>query len=82
MKLYIDLTTTRSYEVEVKEPAVWEALAVQQITARPHEGLADVLAHVSGTYPGELALAALVGNLEPVDESESWTLETWDSDVD
>ena len=81
MKLYIDLTTTRSYEVEdVDVPTILAALREQGITTRYPDGR-DWEDHLSG-YSGELALAALVGNLDPVDESETWSLETWDSDVD
>lgn len=78
VKLYIDFTVTRSYEVELTEPAVWEALAAQQITARPHEGLDDVLARVDRTYAGELALAALVGQAQPVDHGETWSIDEWE----
>lgn len=80
MKLYIDLTTTRSYEVEdVDVPMILAALRDQGIVPRYADGR-DWEDHINGTYAAELALAALVGNGEPVDTGETWSLETWDGD--
>jgi hypothetical protein len=79
MKLYIKATTTRSYEVEdVDVPRILAEFHDQDITTRYPDGR-DWEDHLS-TYPGELALEALVGDLEPVDTGETWTLETWDDE--
>lgn len=81
MKLYVDLTTTRSFELDnVSEADILAALAVQNISYQDGETLDEMIERVQGTLPGELAFAALVGDVEPVDHSETWSLIDWDDD--
>lgn len=83
MKLYIDLNMIKSYEVEASEADIWAALAAQDVSPDfPGESLAEVLHRTGGTLPGELALAALVGETGEDDHSETWSLTDWSDEDD